>query len=207
MKQKYEILTKIERYESMPGLEYVLLFRNNETNECDILIRKECMHLLKKYGVKYDNTELDSINVGDILDYKPCRNVGIPCMVEKIIIPLTNQKIINEYRNDDVKLFSNIGKTIIHVNENLISKVVELEVYSNKIFEGEQFSYINSYYFEKINYMTNFIKSINELTTIDDKKGFELQKMFANCKLALEGGHYHMQNNVDYIVETTLLYI
>ena len=61
----YEVVAKIDRFEDNPNYMYALIIYNEEKNFYHVIFKKISENLTEKFGYKYNNSNLDSLEVGD----------------------------------------------------------------------------------------------------------------------------------------------
>ena len=63
----YRVVAKISKYSFSPNHHYYLIVQDKKTGNLDVLERISYHHITEGYGYLYNNTYLDSLNVGDVI--------------------------------------------------------------------------------------------------------------------------------------------
>ena len=63
----YQIIAKISKYSFSPNHHYWLIRKDLHSNLVDVVERISCFHVTEKYGYLYNNSYIDTLNVGDIV--------------------------------------------------------------------------------------------------------------------------------------------
>ena len=66
-RQKYEVISKIEKFPEIPGYLYALFVYDKKNDMYDIIFKKRSEELSEKFGFDYQTEVLDSYKVGDII--------------------------------------------------------------------------------------------------------------------------------------------
>ena len=71
--KRIEVLRKIRKFdeiplEKTPDQPYILLVYDESKNECDVIVRSAVENMPEKYGFKYDNSFIDTLKEGDVVE-------------------------------------------------------------------------------------------------------------------------------------------
>ena len=64
----YEVFAKVNKFEDYPNHLYMLFLYNKENNYYDVVVKRITEELTEKFGYRYNNEHLDSLDVGDFIE-------------------------------------------------------------------------------------------------------------------------------------------
>lgn len=67
-KTDYTVVGKVVKYLNNPNHQYYLILLDNKTNKLDVFQRISYVHTTETYGYLYDNSNVDILDVGDIVE-------------------------------------------------------------------------------------------------------------------------------------------
>lgn len=65
---EYTVVGKVIKYLNNPNHQYYLILLDNKTNKLDVFKRISYIHTTETYGYLYDNSNVDILNIGDIVE-------------------------------------------------------------------------------------------------------------------------------------------